>query len=253
MGNGMTQEQKTIRVIDHIISLVRPGEDIFLDLRTVPSVDENDVRKIFKGLSEEFPLSLFVSDGPPGMDILSSTIIKNVTIHHPDVELLEQMKASVCHKNVGDFASEVIGATPQTTVQPPTNKAMTKPKSNNRSHCPITKIAVVRPKDKDCKNIFKVVVNKDYSHPIEGDKAMKCWVLLYTVAVDKVATDDGRKSELDYLNTNKACKLYTATGCKPTKILRQASGHIKTEENVTIELITERAFKRRQKKQGTEP
>lgn len=107
----------------------------------------------------------------------------------------------------------------------------------------IQKLEVVEPK---AGNKFKIVVNHDYENPIHADKVKPSWDLLFRVAGENLTEADGHKSSLDYLNTNKGCRLYTKTGYQLTKILKVENGYILPA--IEIKIITEKAFQQRANK-----
>lgn len=116
------------------------------------------------------------------------------------------------------------------------------PEKNNH----IEKLLIVRPWNEN--NIFLIVVNDNYQNlVIKGDKAKESWELLFKVAEGNQSMETHTyKANLDYFNTNKACKLYTRTGCSITKILRSEAGVVVPA--IPMEIISEKAFKQRQKK-----
>lgn len=113
----------------------------------------------------------------------------------------------------------------------------------------IEEIICVKPKHDMSK--FKLIVNGDYLNYLMVDKTKEngTWDLLYRIAVEKEVYDGKNyKSSLDFLNTNKNCKIYTNTGKHITKILKQENGCIVSEKDINIEAITEKAFETRYSK-----
>jgi hypothetical protein len=108
----------------------------------------------------------------------------------------------------------------------------------------IEEIICVRSKD----NKFKVIINGDYLHYINGDKAKPSWNLLFEVAEKKeVSYEPYYKHYLDYFNSNPKNKIYTQTGYKKTKILKKEYDFIRP--SIKIDVISEKAFKTRLAKQ----
>ena len=108
---------------------------------------------------------------------------------------------------------------------------------------PIRKLELIKPK---MGNRFKIVINDDYENPIHADKAKSSWDLLFRVAEENLTEAEGHKSSLDYLNTNKGCRLYTKTGYQLTKILKVEDGYILSA--IEIKIITEKAYQQRANK-----
>jgi len=85
---------------------------------------------------------------------------------------------------------------------------------------------------------FKIIINNNYSNPIEIDKNIKIWELLLQLSINGEIDYD--KSFLDFINSNRH-KLITKTGYKQTKIVKINNNKI--VPNITIDTITEKAYK----------
>jgi hypothetical protein len=108
---------------------------------------------------------------------------------------------------------------------------------------PIKKLKLVKPKSG---NKFKVVINEDYLNPIQGDRAISSWDLLFRIAEGDMIDAENHKSTIDYFNFNEKCQLYTKTGHTVTKILKVEGGYISPA--VEMGIITEKAFQQRANK-----
>jgi len=109
---------------------------------------------------------------------------------------------------------------------------------------PIKKLELVRPRSG---NKFKVVINEDYLSPVQADKAISSWDLLFRIAEGEDIIDaDHHKNAIDYFNFNKKCRLYIKTGHSITKILKVEGGYISPA--IEIKMITEKAFQQRANK-----
>lgn len=99
-------------------------------------------------------------------------------------------------------------------------------------------------------NVFQVVVNHDYGHPLKATKKDKNnWDLVYRIATEKIIHGDLDlwKDKVEYFNYNKACAIYTQTGCKLTTIFQlDPSGKI--EALIPIEQIDWPTYLRRKNK-----
>jgi hypothetical protein len=109
----------------------------------------------------------------------------------------------------------------------------------------VEEVVCVQPKEGEKK--FSVVVNGNYSKPLEGNMAIDAWKLLFEVTTagqDGVYFgDDDKKyrSSIDYLNSNKNHPFYKQVGCEVTKILERKDGWLVPA--IKVELIAERAYK----------
>lgn len=117
------------------------------------------------------------------------------------------------------------------------------PAHSSENKGPIKKLELVKPK---AGNKFKVVINEGYLSPIHGDRAKSSWDLLFRIAEGQLVEAENHKTLIDYFNSNKACRLYTRTGYKMTKILKAESGYIMPA--VEIKAITEKMFSQRANK-----
>lgn len=130
--------------------------------------------------------------------------------------------------------------TAQISLQP----SMFKEKETKQRSNTIDKIIIVKPKNG---NRFKIIINDDYhQRPLDGDRAKPSWNLLFRVADGDLIEEQEYKSSFDFFNSNEKCRLYTQTGYPKTKILKRESGYIKPA--VEMEIITEKAYKQRCKK-----
>ncbi len=90
-----------------------------------------------------------------------------------------------------------------------------------------------------------VAVNDDFKNYIEVNlQNNESWGNFYKIAFGEEVKH--KKSIIDYFNSNKKNKLYSKTGLPPQKILRRKNDMI--EFNIEKEIIMEKAFKLRQKK-----
>ena len=117
------------------------------------------------------------------------------------------------------------------------------PRHLSENKGPIKKLELVKPKTG---NKFKVVINEDYLNPIQGDRAIPSWDLLFRVAEGDMVDAENHKNAIDYFNSNKKCRLYTKTGHDRTKILKVEGGYISPA--IEIKIITEKAFQQRANK-----
>ena len=108
---------------------------------------------------------------------------------------------------------------------------------------PIKKLELVKPK---AGNKFKVVINEDYRNPIDSDKAISSWDLLFRVAEGDIIDADNHKNTIDYFNFNEKRQLYTTQGHSVTKVLKVEGGYISPA--IEIKMITEKAFQQRANK-----
>ena len=123
----------------------------------------------------------------------------------------------------------------------PTKRGQTRLSENKG---PIKKLELVRPRSG---NKFKVVINEDYLSPVQADKAISSWDLLFRIAEGEDIIDaDHHKNAIDYFNFNKKCRLYIKTGHSITKILKVEGGYISPA--IEIKMITEKAFQQRANK-----
>lgn len=84
----------------------------------------------------------------------------------------------------------------------------------------IAKLTIVAPKNENMKK-YKIVINDRYEDPIEADRTEPTWRLLFNVAEEgEVFEAKSPKQALDYLNSNKNCRLYSRTGYPIAKILK---------------------------------
>ena len=96
-------------------------------------------------------------------------------------------------------------------------------------------------------NKFKVVLNGNYKNPIEGDKAISSWSILFRIADEEpIEYKEINKGNLDYFNSNKNNKIYTRTGYNLTKILKKERRFV--VPNIEMEVISEKAFETRKNK-----
>ena len=117
------------------------------------------------------------------------------------------------------------------------------PTLSSKNKDPIKKLELVKPK---AGNKFKVVINEDYRNPIDSDKAISSWDLLFRVAEGDIIDADNHKNTIDYFNFNEKCQLYTKTGHSVTKVLKVEGGYISPA--IEIKMITEKAFQQRANK-----
>ena len=93
---------------------------------------------------------------------------------------------------------------------------------------------------------YLIIFNKNYNDYLEVDKIKDAWDLLFRVAErERITINKKYKNNIDFLNLNPKCKLYTKTGHNPTKILK-VDGTI-IIPNIPIDLISEQAYKLRRK------
>lgn len=96
-------------------------------------------------------------------------------------------------------------------------------------------------------NLYKIVINKDYENYFKVSKIKKCWNLLYRIAEgENINFKNSLKGIEDYFNTNKKCKIYTKTDLELTNILSRTGNRI-IKQIEELEIISEKAFKQRQK------
>lgn len=104
----------------------------------------------------------------------------------------------------------------------------------------IESITLVRPNDGDR---YTVVINDIYDETLTVDRRQKAWDILFRVAEEERIEYASAKSHVDYLTTNRQCKLYTATGYPLRKILICSGGIVKP--GIPMKIISEKASKQR--------
>lgn len=97
----------------------------------------------------------------------------------------------------------------------------------------------------------QLIVNKDYQNPIGIDVIKDAWQMFFKVANgERIAYQpQAHNGLLDYLNTNKKNKLYTATACKLTKVLGVESDRMII--TVPFEILTKKGYQQRLNKLET--
>jgi hypothetical protein len=95
---------------------------------------------------------------------------------------------------------------------------------------------------------YKIVINDQYLKSISVTRHPdKTWDLLFRLAEgEKIAYTQGHKSAIDFLNSNKECKLYSNTGCKLTEIFGRENGQLVLR--VSHDIISPKAFETRKNK-----
>jgi thymidylate synthase ThyX len=104
---------------------------------------------------------------------------------------------------------------------------------------PIKKLTLV---ESNVGKSYKIVINDDYKKIVLVN-GTGTWNVLLRLGKKESVEADGRKSALDYLNTNKHCQLYTKANYSLTKILSTDDGDIKS--NIEIDVISEKALETR--------
>lgn len=119
-----------------------------------------------------------------------------------------------------------------------------KQKYQNKSPKKINEIIIVEPKNPD-EDKYKFVINGNYPNAkFMWSRWMK--TLLNVIEGKEVPFN---ASIADYINYNSKCTLYHKGEYKLTHILfKNACGNFKIDENIKAELITQKAYKIRQKK-----
>lgn len=106
----------------------------------------------------------------------------------------------------------------------------------------IVELMVVKPDQES--NKYQIIVNQKFNKPIEADRATSSWKFLFDLAISKrIPYTDTHKTNIDYFNSNKKCKLYTQTGLSITKIFQRDSRFVKAL--IPIEVITQKAYKQK--------
>lgn len=98
---------------------------------------------------------------------------------------------------------------------------------------------------------YKIIANDDYRKVIEVDKTKSdgAWAVLWAVANGGQRSAQKHKEQIDYLNYNSNCRLYSKTGYSTTKILGVKANNIVM--NVSIEKISNTALEKRIRKLKT--
>lgn len=92
---------------------------------------------------------------------------------------------------------------------------------------------------------YKIIINDDYSKVIEVDKTKSggAWAVLWAVVNGGQRAVQKHKEQIDYLNYNSKCALYSKTGYATTKILAVKMNNIVT--NVAVEMVSTTALAKR--------
>ena len=94
---------------------------------------------------------------------------------------------------------------------------------------------------------YLIVVDGDFENTIEVDGTMPTWKILLRIAEgEKVQYQFSHKSAIDYLNSNRHCKIYVSSEKELTKILKVVDGYIRPGIGLTT--ISEKAYKQRLRK-----
>lgn len=104
----------------------------------------------------------------------------------------------------------------------------------------IETIVLVRPNSGDR---YAIVINEAYDQALTVNRRHRAWNVLFRVAEEERIESSSAKSQVDFLSTNRRCRLYTKTGYSLCKILISVGNLVKP--GIPMKIIGEKAYRQR--------